>query len=270
MVSDLQRQNYPQFLYSVFVVADHCDDSTAKIAREKGAWVFERNRGGRGKGHVIKFFLEKLLNDLKEGDFDAVCFFDADNRVHPDFLAKMNSALCEGKEFVQGYLGVKNPLANWVTRAISGSYLITNRLWQASKESLGISASCGGTGFCITTKLLEKHGWPAETLTEDFEMEIYYTLKGNRVYWAHDAIVYDEKPSSWRIALKQRTRWLVGHLNVLKKYYVKLLVKGVKRGDVRLLDKVFYMISPLYLGGHRFPYICVGLRIHLSHKDSSP
>ena len=246
LISSLQNQNYPKRLYSIFVVADHCSDHTAEIARGVGSRVFERSQGSDGKGNVIRFFLEKLFNELHEEKFDAVCFFDADNLVHADFLQKMNDALCEGRNCIQSYLGVKNPRDNWVTEAIYGAYLVTNRLWQLSKESLGLSAGCGGTGFCVTTNLLREYGWSTETLTEDLEMEVIYALKGIRVSWLHDAVVYDEKPRFLKKALRQRTRWMIGHLNVLKKYFFKLVIEGVKNRDFKLLDVAFYLLSPIY------------------------
>lgn len=246
LIESLQKQNYPKHLYHIFVVADHCNDDTAKISRKRGVTVFERNTGPSGKGFVIRFFLEKLFNELHEEEFNAVCFFDADNVVHVDFLQRMNDGLCEGRKCMQGYLGVKNPKDNLVTKAIYGSYLFANRLWQLSKDKIGLSAACGGTGFCVTTNLLRQYGWTALTLTEDLEMEIIYNLKGIRVCWMHDAIVYDEKPTSIKIALKQRTRWTIGHLTVLRKYFAKLIVKGVKTRDVKCLDQALYLLSPIY------------------------
>lgn len=32
-----------------------------------------------------------------ERQYDAVCVFDADNLVHPNFLREMNSRLCKGE-----------------------------------------------------------------------------------------------------------------------------------------------------------------------------
>lgn len=246
LVRSLKTQNYPQHLYKIFVVADNCTDATARIAKSNGAEVFEKPQCGGGKGAVIRFFLDQLFNELDNERFGAVCFFDADNLVSMSFLQTMNNHLCEGKKCLQGYLGTKNPRDNWVTKAIYASYLITNRLFQFSRGRLGFSSACGGTGFCITTDILKKYGWPAETLTEDLEMQIFYNLQGLSFSWVHDAVVYDEKTHSWRIALRQRTRWLIGHLNVLRKYFVQLVVKGVKTRDVRLLDQAFYLLSPIY------------------------
>lgn len=36
--------------------------------------------------------------------------FDADNVVHPEFLSRMNDALCEGHKVAQGFRDSKNPV----------------------------------------------------------------------------------------------------------------------------------------------------------------
>ncbi len=245
LVNSLKNQDYPSSLFDVYVVADHCEDDTAGTAKHYGAEVYVRNSGSKGKGGVIRFFLDKLFNEMAQS-YDAVCIFDADNIAHANFLQRMNDALVEGKTCVQGYLGTKNPHDNWVTKAIYSSYLVTNRLWQLGKENLGLSVACGGTGFCVTTSVLRQFGWPAQSLTEDLEMQMLYSLYGVRFSWLHDAITFDEKPLSIKIAIKQRVRWTIGHLDVQRKYVPKFLARVIKHGDIRLLDQVVYLLSPLY------------------------
>ena len=42
LVENLHLLNYPDSLYDIFVVADNCQDNTAKIAKDGGALVYER------------------------------------------------------------------------------------------------------------------------------------------------------------------------------------------------------------------------------------
>ena len=42
LLDSIKAQDYPSELLTVFVVADNCDDATAKVAREKGAICYER------------------------------------------------------------------------------------------------------------------------------------------------------------------------------------------------------------------------------------
>lgn len=51
LIRSIHKQNYPQELIDVFVVADNCTDNTAEVARGEGAIVYERfNREQVGKG----------------------------------------------------------------------------------------------------------------------------------------------------------------------------------------------------------------------------
>ena len=50
-VSRLLAIDYPAHLFSIHIIADHCSDNTAEVARHAGAVVHERNEGPRtGKG----------------------------------------------------------------------------------------------------------------------------------------------------------------------------------------------------------------------------
>src|SRR5207247_9446827 len=101
--------------------------------------------------------IERLLKDAETGDgklYDAFTFFDADNRVSLNFLQKMNTELCSGNRFVQGYLGTKNPFDNWVTRVIYQSYAMTNRLCQLGQRRTGLPSQRGGPGSCNTADQL--------------------------------------------------------------------------------------------------------------------
>ena len=68
----------------MFVVADNCTDSTAQIAREHGAAVYERfNKAEVGKGYALEYLIDKILEEY--GDvFDAYMVFDADNLLSED------------------------------------------------------------------------------------------------------------------------------------------------------------------------------------------
>ena len=80
--------------------------------------------------------------------YDAIALFDADNLVHPEFLARMNDYLeaHEDAEVIQGYLETKNPDHSWLTRMYALAYWYANRFWQLARANWGLSATLGGTG----------------------------------------------------------------------------------------------------------------------------
>ena len=41
LIKSMQKQNYPQDLLQIFVIAHNCTDRTAEISRELGATVYE-------------------------------------------------------------------------------------------------------------------------------------------------------------------------------------------------------------------------------------
>jgi hypothetical protein len=51
---------------------------------------------GKGKGFALEWMFHRLFAMDKK--YDAVCIFDADNLVHPNFLKEMNSRLCQGEK----------------------------------------------------------------------------------------------------------------------------------------------------------------------------
>ncbi|KRQ87483.1 Beta-monoglucosyldiacylglycerol synthase [Caloramator mitchellensis] len=248
IVDSLKKLDYPKELYDIFVIADNCSDNTARIAREHGAEVFERfDANKRGKG----FALEWMFNNLFQMDkkYDAVVVFDADNLASKNFLKELNKKLCEGYKVVQGYIDSKNPHDSWISESYSISFWTANRLFQLSRSNLGLTNQIGGTGFCIDTEVLKEIGWGATCLTEDLEFTCKLVLNGEKVGWAHNAIVYDEKPLTLKQSWKQRKRWMQGFADVASRFFFKLMKKAIKDRDFVAFDCALYTIQPFIIVG---------------------
>jgi len=69
---------------------------------------------------------------------------------------------------------------------------------------LGLSCGLCGTGFCISVDVLKEIGWGATCLTEDLEFTMKLALNNYKVAWAHNAVVYDEKPITLKQSWNQR------------------------------------------------------------------
>lgn len=246
LVENLHVLNYPRELYDVFVVADNCKDRTAQLARAAGALVYERfNLEQRGKGYAMEWMFNKLFRLKRK--YDAVVVFDADNIVHPAFLLEMNNRLCKGEKVIQGYLDAKNPHDTWIAGTFAISFWVVNHIWHLAKYNLGLSSVLGGTGMCISTDVLQKFGWGATCLTEDMEFTMKVLLKGIPTTWAHDAIVYDEKPLTFKQSWNQRKRWAQGHFDIAGRYIPRMIIEGIKRRDIRILDGVLHLLQPHFL-----------------------
>lgn len=240
--------NYPKDLYEVFVIADNCTDNTAKISRELNATVLERfHKTQKGKGYALEFGFGKVFSLPRK--FNAFLVLDADNLVSSNFLTVMNHRLNQGEKIIQGYLDTKNPDDTWISRSICVGYKITNRFWQLAKYNLGLSCALGGTGMCIESDVLKRFGWGMTSLTEDLEFQTKALLCNLRVCWAHDAIVYDEKPLTLKQSWKQRQRWMQGHCSVANTYFLRLVWTGIVNRNFKMIDGALYLLQPYYTMG---------------------
>ena len=94
-------------------------------------------------------------------------------------------------------------------------------------------------------RVLKEIGWGATCLTEDLEFTLRLVLKGKKVYWAHDAVIYDEKPLTVEQSWRQRKRWMQGHFDCIRRFLKHLLVKAFKEKDMVAFDSAMYMFQPI-------------------------
>lgn len=246
IVDSLYRQNYPSNLFDVFVIADNCTDKTAEIAEDHGAIVYRRsNNSARGKGHALEWMFSKIYNMREK--YDAISVFDADNLVSSNYLLEMNRQLCNGHKVVQGYIDSKNPFDSWITLSYSIAFWLSNRIFQLPRYYMGLSCGLCGTGFCIDIDVLKEIGWGATCLTEDLEFTMKLALSNYKVAWAHNAVVYDEKPITLKQSWNQRKRWMQGHADCASRFLSPLFRKSFNEGDLIAFDCAVYLFQPIRL-----------------------
>jgi cellulose synthase/poly-beta-1,6-N-acetylglucosamine synthase-like glycosyltransferase len=244
VIDSLSAQNYPKNLYDIFVVADNCTDRTATIARRHGALVYKRfDTDKRGKGHALEWIFERIYE--MSDKYDVVSVFDADNLVSSNFLDEMNRQLCKGHKVVQGYIDSKNPFDSWITCSYSIAFWLSNRIFQLPRYYLGLCCGLCGTGFCIELSVLKQIGWGATCLTEDLEFTMKLALNGMKVAWAHEAIVYDEKPLTLKQSWRQRKRWMQGHADCASRFLGPLFNRAFKQNDLAAFDCAVYLFQPI-------------------------
>ena len=235
--------NYPRDLVEVFVVADNCTDGTAAAAEAAGATVLVRDDPeNRGKPHAIRFAMRTALADPRA--FDAVVVVDADNVVSQNLLTEFNSRLLKGEKVIQAYLDTKNPDDTWITWMYAISYWITARYIQLGPSQAGLPCQLGGTGYCIRTDVLREHGWDVTALTDDLEYTMKLILVGINPTWAHDAIIYDEKPLTMKSSMRQRLRWMQGHWDVASRYAGPLFRKAKRERSMSAFHGGIYCLAP--------------------------
>ncbi len=244
LIESLKRQDYPKELYDIYVIADNCTDNTAEVARNAGAIVYERfDPSKKTKGYALNWFLKQKIEE--DAPYDAFCIFDADNIVDVNFLKNMNKKLCQGEDVVQGYRDIKNPTDSWITAGYAIFYWTMNRFYHLARYNLGLSPLINGTGFMVRFDVVKPDGWDTQTLTEDIEFSLKRIIKGKKLGWATDAIVYDEQPVGFKQSWSQRSRWTVGHIQCIELYTKKLAVAVKEHKTLMNFDGLLYILGSM-------------------------
>ena len=241
LVESLQAQNYPDALYDVYVIPNNCTDGTEDAARAAGAKIFRCFDPVTRKGDALH---EAVASLLPRG-YDAFCVLDADNVVHPDFLARMNDAMCAGAKVAKARQLVKNPRASWVAGCYALYFTLNEVFFNRSRASLGLSAKLIGTGFAVHRDVLTRlGGWNTSTIAEDAEFSAQCAALGERVWWVPDAVTYDEAPVSFRVSLTQRRRWCSGIMSTAELQLPCLLAPAPEVNRARATDSVLFLCAP--------------------------
>ena len=251
LVKTLKEQNYPKELFDIYVLADNCDDSTAAVAKNAGAFVYERqNKMQVGKGYALDYLIKKIKGEENYKPYDGYFIFDADNIVDPNFVNEMNKTFDTGKyDAITCYRNSKNFGANWISAGYSIWFLREARFINYPRRIMGTGCAVSGTGFLVSDKLIEENGgWPFHLLTEDIQFSINCAVSGKKIGYCDSAVVYDEQPTTFSQSWKQRLRWSKGFFQVDAKYLVPLL-KGFfgKKGNRFTCYDMFMTIAPCTL-----------------------
>ena len=244
LIDSLKAQNYNKDLYDIYVIADNCTDNTARVAKEAGAIVYERfDSTKKTKGYALDWFLQQKIKE--DAPYDAFFVFDADNIVDPNFIKNMNKHLCQGEDVVQGYRDIKNPTDSWITAGYALFYWTMHRFYHLARYNLGLSPLLNGTGFMVKFDIIKPQGWDTVTLTEDIEFSLKRIIKGKKLGWATDAIVYDEQPVGFKQSWSQRSRWTVGHMQCIKEYTKDLAIATKENKTMMNFDGLLYIVGSI-------------------------
>ncbi len=212
LIDSIFEQNYPRDLIEVFVVADNSTDNTAKIAKEHGAIVFERNdTNHRGKSYALDFMIKKILSNHKYDDIEAFFVFDADNILSKDYLSHMNDVFDAGYEVSTSFRDSKNFDSSLASASSSLIFYRECLLVHHSRQNLNLSTFISGTGYFISRRIIsELGGWNFNTLTEDIEFSCWCAYRNIKIGYNQEAVFYDEQPNKFKVSDKQRFRWSKG------------------------------------------------------------
>ena len=237
LLNSIQAQTYPKELLDVYVVADNSTDKTAEIAKNHGAYVYERNDNVYvGKGYALDWLFHKIKREHADQNYEAFIVFDADNVISETFVEEMNKMFDNGYRIITSYRNSKNYADNWITAGYSLWFLREAKFLNDPRMQIGTSCAISGTGFLVSSEIINNNGgWIHHLLTEDIEFTVSSILDGEQIGYCRNAVLFDEQPTTLHQSYLQRLRWAKGFYQVVANYGSRLF-RGIFKKSFSCYD----------------------------------
>ena len=214
-LSSIFKSDYPKSKYEVIVIDDGSTDNThailEKLQKRYANLVVIKGRHD-GKSASLNLGLKKSNNEY-------ILLIDADTTIKSDAIRKLvtpfsdknigattGSCLVKNRKGILGaFQEVEYPYINLIRKSFSDAF--SNVSWFL------------GAFSCYRRDVLEKIGdFKKDTQSEDIDISLEIYNKGYKVVNVFDAYAYTTIPLTIKGFVKQRVRWYVGVLQVMKKH----------------------------------------------------
>lgn len=264
LVVSLLKQGYQQA--HIYLVADECDISGWDLRHEK-LTVLRPDPPLRLKAKSIIHAIENFVRP-----HDYCIIYDADNLAHPEFLDHIHRYASHGHKAIQGQRTAKNLDTKYAAADSLGEFY-KNYTERYAPYLIGSSAVISGSGMAVETELYKaylaspeieqgKHLWK-KMLQEDKILQNFLLRLDEKIVYAWEAIVYDEKVTTGDAVETQRSRWLYSYFQNMKNA-IGILRRGLMRFSWNQFLFGWITISPplFILMGISFLLMMAGWFIH--------
>ncbi len=246
----------------VIVVDDASDDGTGELVSSLASARVEVLRrempdARRGKGDALNAAFHRIFTEVLDRGLDParviVGVVDGDGRLDPDATAIVGRYF-DAPEVgaVQLRVRISNRRSGWLTRFQDYEFLTFSALTQSARRHLG-SVGLGGNGQFTRLRALQDMAaergaeagpsggpWTA-CLTEDLDLGLRLALAGWRNEFATGAEVRQQGVASLSRVVRQRTRWLHGHIQCWR--FLPTLARSALP-TATVLDLAWYLLAP--------------------------
>lgn len=236
----------------VVVIDDGSDDDTVERASAAGGdrVLIVRRRlpdARQGKSRALNVGLRRVVADVHARGLDpgdvVVCVMDGDGRLSEGATA---AALNLFRDPTVG--GVQLPVrisnrTSFLARLQDFEFWGVTALAQLARGRTG-SVSLGGNGqFTRLAALLDLGELPwGDSLTEDLDLTVSLIVDGWRLESTPNGFVEQEAVHDLRRLLRQRTRWLQGHLHASRR--IPEIWASRRSDTVATLELTVYLLTP--------------------------
>ena len=253
LLKSLKEQTVKFSMQDVYVIVETKEDKTVEICQKYDATVIIRTTKKPRKGYA----LDEALKQIKK-EYDLYFIFDADNILDKNYFKEMLETYKQGYDIGVGYRNCKNGNDNVIAACSSLTFSMINTLGNDFRNKYNANVVVSGTGFYIKGSWIKKwHGYPFNSLTEDYELSLYSILHNLTTYYNDKAIFYDEQPTKYSQTVKQRVRWIKGYFDSRKKY-IPLIAKSMNQDKKNYGSKY-----SACLGVRAYIYLAIGIILYI-------
>jgi len=208
--------------YEIYIIDDRSTDNTPVIIKKLSEKYPQVNYLIRDKDAFPG--KSAVLNDafpLTKGE--AICVFDADARIKPDFFKKILPYLADNEiGAVQARKVISNNDLNFLTRCQNNEYALDAH-FQAGRDCIKGAVELRGNGQLIKREsLIDVNGWNNLTITDDLDLSTRLHLKHWDIRFCGDVEVYEEGVTDFVSLLRQRRRWVEGSIRRYLDYLTEI------------------------------------------------
>lgn len=232
--------DYPTEKFEVVVIADSLQAATLlELQKLPLRLVFvDFDQSTKSKA------INAALNQIPSREFDVVVILDADNTMAPGFLHHINGHFELGHRVVQGCRSAKNE--NTPMAILDGlSEAVNNHILCKGHIVLGLSARLAGSGMAFDETLFRSVMPKIDAIGGfDKALELRLTASGERIMYAPQAIILDEKVSKPEHFSQQRSRWIAAQFYYAKRFFPDALKALFVHGMIDYFNKATQMLLP--------------------------
>lgn len=257
----IQSAHYPKSMYHIFLGVYPNDDATVAVARDLAARhqnvhvVINCQPGPTSKAQNLNYVITqiKLFERERRWRFASLTIHDSEDVVHP-YELKATSYLLDTHAAIQFPVfpliqkpTFRNFFKNITTCTYADEFAENHFTSMVSRRNSGAFVPSAGTGFALSRETLDIFGdegvLPENNLTEDYRLSLTLFQKGIQMYFVLEhvprvedsgKIVWDfittrsMFPNTFKTAVKQKTRWLLGITMQSFKFKDIFKIKGLR------------------------------------------